>query len=1025
MSPTLRKAAIALLVILAGCRGDSPAARMRASAGKGERTVEARLTGFHWAAMRVQRAGRAGSPLDPGRLEVAGAAGAVIEQNASSHDAGVGYLMIDRDADAVAALQEAAQKSPNDAAIWSDLAAARYTLAVRGNNAYELPRALAAADRALRIHAALPDALFNRALIIERLGLAEAARRAWQRYLQADGTSKWADEALAHLGRLDVITTDAEFRQAFGRATAAVARGDAAPLAALSRTHPQDARKWGEAPVLAEWAHAVIDGDAARAAQPLSVARTIGQALSEANHEMLLADVVASIDRAANDPRRLRELAEVFAVYDQGRQHYGKRRIAEARQAFEQSVGGFARWGSPLSAVARYYVASALYDDNRPDDAFRMLEDVNRSIDRDRYRGLDAQIKWELSLCAMQRGAWAAALGEAHEASRIFAALGESMNRANMDAFTAQILGHMAQQRAAWRLWITTFAEFSHAGAQDRLHSAVAEAIQKERAAGEYEAALALASIEAGQSAVRPHLTAHANAIRARLLAALDDLPAAAAAVRAARQNVAAVPDDALRARAAVAVDIAESIAVRRSDARRSKALLDQAAGFFVSRGDRQFLPDVYLQRGRTLLQQNDQATALADFEAGIREMAVQRATVQDSLRSNFYDSAPDLFAETIGLLLRRGETDRAFAYADGARAQSLSEQLGGAGAAPGAVDLRGIQQALPADTALLEYAILPDSVAIFCVTPKGYEVVQMPRDWNALRGAVSQFRDSLERASAIERIQKQAADLRRLLIGGVAPKIAGARHLIVVPDRELNSIPFAALYDGATGRYLIEDYSISVAPSARFAVRRTAAATTPALVIGDPKSDGGPALPDAMREAQAIAAMYPAATLLVAERATRARFIESAEGSAIIHYAGHADSDEADTYGILRLAASEDGRSAGALDAADIARLKLRNAPLVVLAACGTIRGEADHVEGMPSVASAFLAAGARGVVGTLWEINDDVAARLFRRIHEQILAGQSAPAALRNAQIELARDSDARLRHPSSWAPVEILGN
>jgi len=97
----------------------------------------------------------------------------------------------------------------------------------------------------------------------------------------------------------------------------------------------------------------------------------------------------------------------------------------------------------------------------------------------------------------------------------------------------------------------------------------------------------------------------------------------------------------------------------------------------------------------------------------------------------------------------------------------------------------------------------------------------------------------------------------------------------------------------------------------------------------------------------------------------------------------------------------------------------------LVVLAACGTIRGEADHVEGMPSVARAFLAAGARGVVGTLWEINDDIASRLFRRVHEQILAGHPAVIALRNSQVELIRDPDARLRHPSSWAPVEILGN
>src|SRR5262245_8861258 len=119
-----RKAAVVLLLVLVGCRGKSPAARMRAAAGRAERTVEARLTGFGWSAMRVQRGRTPAPPLDPARLELAGAAGAVIENSHSGRDAGVGYLMIDRDADAVEALQEAAQQSPNDAKIWSDLAAA-------------------------------------------------------------------------------------------------------------------------------------------------------------------------------------------------------------------------------------------------------------------------------------------------------------------------------------------------------------------------------------------------------------------------------------------------------------------------------------------------------------------------------------------------------------------------------------------------------------------------------------------------------------------------------------------------------------------------------------------------------------------------------------------------------------------------------------------------------------------------------------------------------------------------------------
>src|SRR5437867_1394144 len=104
MKTASRFAALVLLAFLAGCRGDSPAARMRAIAARGGRTVEARLTGFAWTPMRVQRGT---ASLDPARLELAGAAGAVIENRSNGRDAGVGYLIIDRDADAVEALQDA------------------------------------------------------------------------------------------------------------------------------------------------------------------------------------------------------------------------------------------------------------------------------------------------------------------------------------------------------------------------------------------------------------------------------------------------------------------------------------------------------------------------------------------------------------------------------------------------------------------------------------------------------------------------------------------------------------------------------------------------------------------------------------------------------------------------------------------------------------------------------------------------------------------------------------------------------
>ena len=78
-----------------------------------------------------------------------------------------------------------------------------------------------------------------------------------------------------------------------------------------------------------------------------------------------------------------------------------------------------------------------------------------------------------------------------------------------------------------------------------------------------------------------------------------------------------------------------------------------------------------------------------------------------------------------------------------------------------------------------------------------------------------------------------------------------------------------------------------------------------------------------------------------------------------------------------------------------------------------------------MSSIARAFLGAGARAVAGTLWEIDDDVAAEFFRRFHERLRSGAHPARALRETQLDMLKDSKERLRQPATWAPIELLSH
>ena len=104
---------------------------------------------------------------------------------------------------AIALLEQSADRSPARSHVLSDLAAARLARAARDNSREDTEKALDAAERALQIDATSTDALFNRAVAVERLAPGDAARQAWRDYLSLDDRSGWASEARQHLQALE------------------------------------------------------------------------------------------------------------------------------------------------------------------------------------------------------------------------------------------------------------------------------------------------------------------------------------------------------------------------------------------------------------------------------------------------------------------------------------------------------------------------------------------------------------------------------------------------------------------------------------------------------------------------------------------------------------------------------------------------------------------------------------------------------------------------------------------------------
>jgi CHAT domain-containing protein/tetratricopeptide (TPR) repeat protein len=1004
------------------------------------RSIDVRLTGgFRWTPARTVRRLRNRPTND--ELELEGIAGEILRAGErpssveSLHAAGIAALLIDQRGDAIVQLERALRLAPHDGAIASDLAAARFAAAMDRNEPERLPGALAAADRALRSAPDLAEARFNRALILDRLGLRNGAERAWRELLAVEHDDAWRSEAHRHLRELAVRRLPpltAELDDCLARANS----GDGNPLIALIRGRAQEVRTSGETQMVTEWAEATTGGEDERATQMLKRLRLVGAALAATTGDRLLGDAVHAIDRSG--PAARVALARAHIVYRDARLHY-RRQLAGSDEELRHASVLFADAGSPMAQVARYYSANAMFDRNRVDGAREMLERVLRDVDPVRYPSLAAGAEKELGLYYAYRGMWSAALLHLDRSCKLFTSVGEAVNAAFAEAIIGEVCDRTGRFDLGWRHRVAALPVLNRVAPDQRSLAIVIGAVHAEIMRGDFESALSLLAVARREaSAVGDSVLSAETMIRqARVLSVSRGRNAAVDALEDAKRAAARIADPLTRRRIEADIGVVEAALVPLRNAAKAVEIVTPSIDFYETNGFGMLLPPAYLERGRAHLASGDAGAALADFRKGLAEIERQRADVALDVRSAILDTVPELIAETLDLLLASGRDAEAYAVVERARARTLIESLGvrkavsdvsGPAGTTGSAADRGriarIAESLPADGVLIEYALLPRGIAVFCITHDGMTVERLPADNMALRRRIDELDVAIATREPIDSVRRLGASLYADLVAPLDHRIGAAKTLYVVPDRFLYATPFPALYDSRHARYLIESHRVVIAPSGEFLLRRTHLSRRfePALIVSDPVSDPmSSGLPAARREAAAVAQLYRSVTLLAGHDATRERFLAAAPRSALIHYAGHADSDD-DAGGFLPLAIAS-GRD-GRLDATAITRLSLTRTNLVILSACATMRGSATRVEGMPSIARGFLTAGSPAVLGMLWEVEDESAARLLLLFHRRLRLNDTPSAALQAAQRALLQSETPELRHPASWAAAELLG-
>ena len=435
-------------------------------------------------------------------------------------------------------------------------------------------------------------------------------------------------------------------------------------------------------------------------------------------------------------------------------------------------------------------------------------------------------------------------------------------------------------------------------------------------------------------------------------------------------------------------------------------------------------------------------------------------------LRSWYYFSYSELWR----LQLMQGKVDEALLTADHGRAQALNDLL----------EFKyGLKELLPdigtlsvTTTDILSY--LPSMTAfiginkggiVLWVNEKGkeiktrrteidisveryfesllestYEEISVRADVNCEDRSLSKPRDKKlaeERSSKTRSYSsffetKSLQTLYNVVIDPIRDLLHGD-EVVIVPQGPLYLAPYAAFMD-LTSKYLCETFRIRLLPSISTLrlIQNCPAdwhSKTGALLVGDPwvqevvyEGMTPEQLEWAEKEVQMIGEILQTEPL-IGKQATKDEVLRRISSVALVHIAAHGSMET----GEIALAPNSTrssqipAREDYLLTMKDVLNAQIR-ARLVVLSCCHSARGEVK-AEGVVGIARAFLGAGARSVLVSLWAIDDEATMEFMKVFYQQLVHGRSASEALNKAMKSM-RESD-RFSAVKYWAPFVLMGD
>jgi CHAT domain-containing protein len=875
----------------------------------------------------------------------------------------------------------------------------------------------------------MPEALFNYAVAAERLHLNLTAQKAWENYLSVEADPQWRREAEQRLQELKEPTASERWRILERQLELGAAQDDKLAINEAERGFPQELRDWAQEKLLNKWAEACEAGASQEAGGFSHTVTSIGQLLADKRGEFSVINAATAIQKENCTGRN--QLAGGHEAYAQGVLLYNQSRYIEASIPLRIAESAFEKTGSTAALLwTRLWLGGTEYYDRHHDQAEARFRAILKDPAIANFPALRGRALWCRGQLALVHADFDKALLFFNQARTLFEILGEMENAGALDALIADTLRRAGRYDESWSARFQALQRLSCYPGSHRLHNLLFEAPDALLSEGLVFAALEFqveGSLVAERFSGKPSNIAASLLLGSRIRANWN-IEDALSTLDHAQQFIRQIKDGELREAFWFESTVVEYEIYLRGSTKYEPAGIAKAIGYYEDLRQPINAAHARLLHARAEIRAGDLTQAEQDLEIGIGYQEAMAKNISD--QASFAEEWQELFEEMIRLnAVLRQSPEKAFGFIERSRIPPC--KTGADLPCIRVRDLDEIRKNVPKEFALLQYFILPERLLVWRFYNGVVRLWELPIDNERLQSQIESFVRDLEDG----RDPRGAWVLYNLLLRGPLQDLPPATELIIVPDRVLNRVPFAALRDYKTKRYLIEDHALRYAPStSRFlstlnnsVPRADAPSSVTALSFGGLNISGRGAqlvhLPFADSEANGVAQFYAKRQIFTGNAATRTAFLAALRESEIVHFAGHGVLNiESPLLSGIVLAPDDATEDSSILSFCDIPSLRASRLRLLVLSACETSPGSRRRVDGIGGIAGALIARGVPAVISMQWKTDDAFSREFLLGFHATLAKGISASEALRVAQIKRIRVANSGPSNPTLWAGYRL---